>query len=122
MKPVLRRNWLTIAILAISGIFLITRPAQAARMTWYGPGFYGHTTACGKTLTQRSLWVAALTPAYAHCGQRLTLYTLGGKYHVRVQDRGAYRTDGIALDAAPGLRARIGFYGVINVTIQRGWI
>lgn len=90
-------------------------------MSWYGPSFYGHTTSCGKTLTGRSLYVAALTPRLYRCGMKLTVYVGRHRYWVKVQDRGTWRSDGRVLDAAPGLRARIGFYGVIGIRYRRGW-
>lgn len=96
--------------------------ASRAKMSWYGPGFYGKQTSCGKTLTRDSLWVAALHPSVAHCGMRVTIWAQGRKYHVKVYDRGAWRYDGRMWDAAPGLRRRIGFYGVIPVRWQRGWV
>jgi hypothetical protein len=55
--------------------------------SWYGPGFYGHRTACGQTLARGTLGVAHRT---LPCGTRVALYNHG--YHVTVQviDRGPY--------------------------------
>lgn len=116
-----RLNAVTVGTLVLAFSMLWAMPAHAASMTWYGPGFYGNRTACGKTLTERSLWVAALTPRYARCGMRLTIWARGKKYHVKVYDRGAFHQHPLTLDAAPGLRKRIGFYGTINIQIRKGW-
>lgn len=98
-----------------------TTITQRGWMSWYGNEFIGHRTACGKVLTERSLWVAALTPRLARCHMRLTIWARGKRYHVRVEDRGAWRRDGRVLDAAPGLRKRIGFNGVIRIRYTKGW-
>jgi rare lipoprotein A len=55
--------------------------------TWYGPGFYGNTTACGKTLRRRTLGVAHRT---LPCGTRVNFLYKGRTITVRVIDRGPY--------------------------------
>lgn len=86
-----------------------------------GDGTLGNRTACGKTVTFHSYWVAALKPRLAKCGKRLTIYYRGQRYRVTVQDRGAYRRDLRALDAAPGLRRAMGFRDLAYVTYREGW-
>jgi peptidoglycan hydrolase-like protein with peptidoglycan-binding domain len=73
-----------------------TMPRSVA--TWYGPGFFGKQTACGKTLRRGTLGVAHRN---LPCGTRVTL-----KYHrryvrARVIDRGPY-TRGVRWDLTQG--------------------
>ena len=55
--------------------------------TWYGPGFYGNTTACGQTLRKKTLGVAHRT---LDCGTRVDFLYRGRTITVRVIDRGPY--------------------------------
>ena len=55
--------------------------------TWYGPGFYGNRTACGKRLTQGTLGVAHRT---LPCGTEISLLYEGRTITVEVIDRGPY--------------------------------
>lgn len=65
------------------------QPTGAAVLaSWYGPGFYGETTACGITLTPQTLGVANLT---LPCGTMLTLRSPAGRtITVPVIDRGPF--------------------------------
>ena len=58
-------------------------------MSWYGPGFYGHGTACGYTLTEDLLGVAHRT---LPCGTMVTFRNPrnGRVITVPVVDRGPY--------------------------------
>ena len=73
---------------AASGLPAITvtvyRPAVA---TLYGPGFYGHRTACGKILRKATIGVANRT---LPCGTRVAVYYGGQMLIVPVIDRGPY--------------------------------
>jgi rare lipoprotein A len=62
----------------------VYRPALA---TWYGPGFYGHRTACGKRLTQTLLGVAH---PRLKCGTQVAFYYNGRTITVPVVDRGPF--------------------------------
>ena len=62
----------------------VFRPALAS---YYGPGFYGGTTACGKTLQPGMLGVANKE---LPCGSTVTLRHSGRTITVRVIDRGPY--------------------------------
>ena len=86
-----------------------------------GDGLMYHRTACGRIVTPNANYAAALTPDLAHCGQRITIRYKGRTIHTTIQDRGAYRTDGRHLDAAPGLRRRLGFTGVAVIHYHKGW-
>ncbi len=64
------------------------------KATWYGPGFYGRKTACGKKLTRRTLGVAHRT---LPCGAKVEIYTAGRRVTVPVIDRGPF-TRGVSWD------------------------
>ena len=55
--------------------------------TWYGPGFYGNTTACGQTLRRKTLGVAHRT---LPCGTKVDFLYKGRRITVPVIDRGPY--------------------------------
>jgi rare lipoprotein A len=63
---------------------MIYRPSLA---TQYGPGFYGHRTACGIVLRKKTLGVANRT---LKCGTRVSIYYDGRTMSVKVIDRGPY--------------------------------
>jgi rare lipoprotein A len=60
-----------------------------AEVSWYGPGFYGHRTACGLALTKSLLGVAHRT---LPCGTKVTFRNPknGKTITVPVVDRGPY--------------------------------
>jgi rare lipoprotein A len=58
-----------------------------AKATWYGPGFFGHKTACGTTLTHHTLGVAHKR---LPCGTMVALKYRGRTVVVPVIDRGPY--------------------------------
>ena len=55
--------------------------------TLYGPGFYGHRTACGTILRRRTIGVANRT---LPCGTEVQVYYRGSVITVPVIDRGPY--------------------------------
>ena len=55
--------------------------------TWFGPGFYGHRTACGQRLSHRLLGVANRT---LPCGTKVSLLYRGRTLTVPVVDRGPF--------------------------------
>jgi len=61
------------------------RPTGIA--TWFGPGFYGHKTACGQTLTPKVVGVANRT---LPCGTLIRVAWHGHAITVPVLDRGPY--------------------------------
>jgi rare lipoprotein A len=65
-------------------LLTVYRPAIA---TWYGPGFFGNTMACGHTLTKHTLGVANKT---LPCGTQVALSFRGRTMTVPVVDRGPY--------------------------------
>jgi hypothetical protein len=73
--------------------------------TWFGPGFYGHRTACGQTMTTDLVGVAHKT---LPCGTRVTLAYHGHFLTTRVVDRGPYRA-GYSWDLTYRAAKRLGF-------------
>jgi len=63
---------------------VVYRPSIA---TWYGPGEYGRTTACGVKLTKTTIGVANRT---LRCGMQVAVYYQGNTMVVPVIDRGPY--------------------------------
>lgn len=55
--------------------------------TWYGPGLYGNTTACGQTLRKKTLGVAHRK---LPCGTKVDFLYKQNTVTVRVIDRGPY--------------------------------
>ena len=65
----------------------ITRTMPKSVATWYGPGFFGHRTACGERLRRKTIGVAHRK---LPCGTRVTLKYRGHYVRARVIDRGPY--------------------------------
>ena len=65
----------------------ITRTMPKSVATWYGPGFFGHRTACGERLRRKTIGVAH---RQLPCGTRVTLKYRGRYVRARVIDRGPY--------------------------------
>lgn len=89
-----------------------TSASSSAVASWYGPGFYGNTTACGVTLTTSLMGVAHKTLA---CGTRLVVCYRGRCAKVPVVDRGPY-VAGREFDLTGALAAYLGFGGVDTIT------
>ncbi len=86
-------------------------PMRSAGATWYGPGLYGNSTACGQTLLPGTVGVAHKT---LPCGTTLK-FAYHGRYLVtKVIDRGPY-SEGNAFDLTNGARRALGFEGVDHV-------
>ena len=75
--------------------------------TWYGPGFYGNNTACGKKMTTKLRGVAHRT---LPCGTPVVLSFRGRFITVPVVDRGPY-TNPFVLDLTAGTARVLGFTG-----------
>ena len=65
----------------------VVRVYRRALASWFGPGFYGRRTACGRTLAPATLGVAHKRLA---CGTRVTFAHAGRTVTVPVIDRGPY--------------------------------
>jgi rare lipoprotein A (peptidoglycan hydrolase) len=89
-----------------------TRKMIASRMrnnlaTWYGPGFFGHRTACGKVLKTTTIGVAHKK---LPCGTRVTFAYMGHWVRAKVIDRGPYNGD-YKWDLTRKAAKRLGFLG-----------
>ncbi len=84
---------------------------QSAKASWYGPGFYGRTTASGAVLTQGMMNVAHKTLPF---GTRIQFEYNGRTATAVVNDRGPH-VAGRVFDLGPGTASALGFGGVATV-------
>jgi len=106
--------------LAASGVVdAYTRTAVAARMrdnraSWYGPGFWGRRTACGKKLRKKTIGVAHRK---LPCGSRVVLAYGGRWVRAKVIDRGPY-VKGRKWDLTRALAIRLGTIAAGDATVK----
>jgi rare lipoprotein A len=79
--------------------------------TWFGPGFYGHKTACGQTLTPGVLGVAHRT---LPCGTLVRVSWHGHALTVPVVDRGPY-ANGADWDLTAGAARALGITETVRI-------
>src|SRR3954467_11786738 len=93
----------------------VSRPAVA---TWYGPGLFGHHTACGQVLSHRIMGVAHRT---LPCGTPVEISFAGRTVTVPVIDRGPF-SNGARYDLTSAAAQQIGMTetSVVGVMPQRG--
>jgi len=84
---------------------------RGARATIYGPGFYGHKTACGPRLGRSTLGVANRT---LPCGTEVSLVYRGRELTVPVIDRGPY-ANGASWDLTTATARALGMDGTAFV-------
>ncbi len=84
---------------------------QSAKVSWYGPGFYGRRTAGGTTLTETSMIVAHRSLPF---GTKIQFEYRGRTCTAVVMDRGPY-IGGRTFDLGPGTAKALGFGGVGTV-------
>ena len=82
-----RRGAESLTLFSAAGFEATVTVYRSAVASWYGPGFYGRTTACGRRLTRSLLGVAHKT---LPCGTEVALYHRGASIIVPVVDRGPY--------------------------------
>jgi hypothetical protein len=90
-------------------------PSKLTLATWFGPGFYGHATACGQKMTPRLVGVASRT---LPCG---TLVQVGYRGHlltVPVLDRGPYGHNGAMWDLTWGAARALKITETVRITTQ----
>jgi hypothetical protein len=80
--------------------------------TWYGPGFYGNRTACGKVLGYDTLGVAHRT---LPCGTKVAIMYRGRSVTVTVIDRGPYARSNWDLTRATA--DRLNFSGTDSIGV-----
>jgi rare lipoprotein A (peptidoglycan hydrolase) len=78
---------------------------RASAASWYGPGFYGNRTACGRTLGRGTLGVAHKS---LPCGTKVTFRYRGRTVVAPVIDRGPYAGNR-EYDLTAATKQRLGF-------------
>ncbi len=86
----------------------------SAKVSWYGPGFYGNTMAGGGVLTADSMVVAHKTLPF---GTRVQFEYNGRTVTAVVQDRGPFIA-GRVFDLGPGTARALGFNGVHTISYR----
>ena len=84
------------------------------KATWYGPGFWGKSTACGTMLTPTTIGVAHKR---LPCGTAVTFSYAGRSVTATVIDRGPFHK-GYAWDLTKKTAKRVGFLSVGSGPIQ----
>lgn len=87
------------------------RPWKKAKVSWYGPGLYGHTMAGGGRLRRTSMVVAHRSMKF---GTRVLITYKGRRVVATVRDRGPY-VSGRTFDLGPGTADALNFNGVGTV-------
>jgi rare lipoprotein A (peptidoglycan hydrolase) len=87
---------------------------RTCRVSWYGPGFYGHTMAGGGQLTPTSMVVAHRSLPF---GTRVLIKYRGRSVTAVVRDRGPY-VSGRTFDLGPGTAKALGFSGVGTISYR----
>lgn len=87
---------------------------KTARVSWYGPGFYGNTMAGGGVLQPGSMVVAHRSLAF---GTKIEFSYEGRTCIATVQDRGPFSA-GRTFDLGPGTATALGFSGVGTVSYR----
>jgi rare lipoprotein A (peptidoglycan hydrolase) len=83
--------------------------------TWFGPGFYGHTTACGQTLTPEVVGVANRT---LPCGTLVRVGYKGLTVTIPVLDRGPYSHIGADWDLTAGAALELKMSDVARISTR----
>lgn len=96
------------AAAAAKNVIVPLRSWSPAKVSWYGPGFYGHTMAGGGNLTPTSMVVAHRTMKF---GTKIQITYKGKTTIAVVRDRGPY-VSGRTFDLGPGTAKALGFSGV----------
>jgi rare lipoprotein A (peptidoglycan hydrolase) len=116
-----------VIVLQIVALLLAPHRAEAAwkpaTATWYGPGFYGNTTACGQRYTQQIRGTAHMA---LPCGSKVTICKPVGRFRrcvaVRVIDRGAFHPGNFDLSARTAMDlCRCSRPYTQRVSWRRGW-
>lgn len=83
--------------------------------TWYGPGFYGHETACGQKMSPTLVGVASRTLA---CGTLVRFAFKGHRLTVPVLDRGPYGGLGATWDLTAGAAKALEIRETVRVSAK----
>jgi rare lipoprotein A len=88
---------------------------RRARVTWYGPGFYGKKTACGRRMSRVLVGVASRK---LPCGTMVELYNAGQTVTVPVVDRGPFRR-GASYDLTAATAKALGVHATATIGAMR---
>ena len=83
--------------------------------TWYGPGFYGHKTACGQKLTPKLVGLASRT---LPCGTLVRISYGGHLLTAPVLDRGPYGHNGAVWDLTSGAARALEIKETVRIGTQ----
>ncbi len=90
-------------------------PSRQTVATWYGPGFYGHTTACGQKLTPKLVGLASRT---LPCGTLVRISYGGHLLTAPVLDRGPYGHSGAVWDLTSGAARALTIKQTVRIGTQ----
>jgi rare lipoprotein A (peptidoglycan hydrolase) len=93
-------------------------PGSASKQTlatWYGPGFYGHPTACGQKLTPKLMGLASRT---LPCGTLVRISYGGHLLTAPVLDRGPYGHSGAVWDLTAGAARALQIKETVRIGTQ----
>lgn len=90
-------------------------PNKQTVATWYGPGFYGHTTACGQRLTPKLVGLASRT---LPCGTLVRISYGGHLLTAPVVDRGPYGHSGAVWDLTSGAARALAIKETVRIGTQ----
>jgi rare lipoprotein A len=83
--------------------------------TWFGPGFYGHATACGQRMSPTLVGVASRT---LPCGTLVQIGFRGRRLTVPVLDRGPYGHNGAVWDLTTGAARALAIKDTVHIAAQ----
>jgi rare lipoprotein A (peptidoglycan hydrolase) len=92
---------------------MATTVARSGIATWYGPGLYGHKTACGQMLTPGLIGLASRT---LPCGTLVKVSYDGRSRIVPVLDRGPYAGNGASWDLTAGAADALEITETVRIT------
>jgi rare lipoprotein A (peptidoglycan hydrolase) len=98
---------------ATGGAAATPQASKPTLATWFGPGFYGHTTACGQTMSPALVGVASRTLA---CGTLVQIDYRGHQLTVPVLDRGPYGHIGATWDLTAGAARALKIKETVHIT------
>jgi rare lipoprotein A (peptidoglycan hydrolase) len=90
-------------------------PSKPTVATWYGPGFYGHKTACGQKLTPKLVGLASRT---LPCGTLVRISYGGHLLTAPVLDRGPYGRSGAMWDLTSGAARALEIKETVRIGTQ----
>jgi rare lipoprotein A len=91
---------------------LVPAVRKAPIATWFGPGFYGHMTACGQILTPAVVGIANRT---LPCGTLVRVSFHGRRLILPVIDRGPYANNGADWDLTTEAARTLGISDTVRI-------